>query len=173
LCFQHFVETQLILYCYCEAIHLTIHTLQKLISGLKSLAKVIIDFDLISNDIFERGLISVEITALLAVVKRKVRLIPPWIEALIRTESVGISNKIHVLVDRRAINTHMVCLSALFTHHAGIDHFEVIESRIFEFLHKKINLDGAHIHHFKLVDFTGVSLSVFIIPTLTRGHLFN
>jgi hypothetical protein len=57
LYFQHLIETQLILYCYCEAIHLTINTLQKLVSGLKSLAKVISDFHLISDDISQRGLI--------------------------------------------------------------------------------------------------------------------
>jgi hypothetical protein len=80
LCFQHLVETRLILYCYCEAIHLTIHTLQKLVSGLKSLAKVIIDFHLICDDISERGLISIKIlpiTNLPAVVERKIGFVPP------------------------------------------------------------------------------------------------
>ena len=45
---------------------------------MKSLAKVIIDFHLVSDDISERGLISVEdlpITTLLAVVEGKVGLI--------------------------------------------------------------------------------------------------
>jgi hypothetical protein len=80
LWFQHLVETQLIIYCYCEVIHLTIYTLQKLVSDLKSLAKGIIDFHLISNDISKRGLISVEIlpiTTLLAVVERKIGFVPP------------------------------------------------------------------------------------------------
>jgi hypothetical protein len=161
------------LYCYCEVICLTIHTLPKLISGLKSLNKVIIDFHLISDDISKRELISIESTTLLAVVERKVRLIAPRIEALIRTESIRISNETHVLTDHRAINTHMAYLSALFTRHAGIDHFDVIESQIFEFLYEKINLDSEHIHHFKLVDIMGVGLSEFIILTLTRGHIFN
>jgi hypothetical protein len=67
----------------------------------------------------------------------------------------------------------MVCLFALFTSHAVIDHFEVIETWIFEFLHEKINLGCEHIHLFKSVDLAGVDLSVFINPTLTRIHLFN
>jgi hypothetical protein len=67
----------------------------------------------------------------------------------------------------------MACLSALITRHVGITHFEVIESRIFEFLQEKINFGGEHIHFFKLVDLMGASLSAFIIPTLTKGHLFN
>jgi hypothetical protein len=88
-------------------------------------------------------------------------------------ESIGISDETHALIDRRAIDTHMACLFTLFTHHAGINDFEVIETRIFKFLCWKINLGGEHIHLFKLVDLTGAGLSVFIIPTLTRGHLFN
>jgi hypothetical protein len=108
------------MYCYCEAIHLTIHTLQNLVSGLKSLAKVIIDFHFISDDISKRGLISVEILPIaivVAVVKRKIRLIPPFIEALIRIESIRISNKIHVLTCHRAVDTHMAYLSTLLTRH--------------------------------------------------------
>jgi hypothetical protein len=68
------------LYCYYEIVHLSIHTLQKLVSGSKSLAKVIIDFHLIPNDTSERGLIFVEIfpfTTLLAVVERIVGFVPP------------------------------------------------------------------------------------------------
>jgi hypothetical protein len=79
MCFHHLVETQLIVCCYCEAIHLTIHTLQKLVSGLKSLPKVFINFHYIFDDISKIGIISIEIlpiTTLLAVVERKVRLIP-------------------------------------------------------------------------------------------------
>jgi hypothetical protein len=70
-------------------------------------------------------------------------------------ESIGISNEIHVLTGHREIDTHMSCLSALLTRHVGIDHFEVIETWIFEFLHE-INLDGEHIHLFKLVNLAGV-----------------
>jgi hypothetical protein len=44
----------------------------------------------------------------------------------------------------------------------------VIGTRIFKFLHEKINLGGEHIHLFKMVDLTGVGMSAFIIPTLTR-----
>jgi hypothetical protein len=50
-------------------------------------------------------------------------------------ESIGFSNEIHVLIGHRAIDTHMAYRPALFTHHAGIDYFEVIETRIFEFLY--------------------------------------
>jgi hypothetical protein len=77
---QQFIKTQPILHCYCEAIHLGTHILQKLISDLKSLAKVIVDFHLISDDILEIGLICVKIlpvTTLMAVVERKVGLVPP------------------------------------------------------------------------------------------------
>jgi hypothetical protein len=79
LSLQHLVEAQLILYSYCEAIHLTIHTLLKLISGLKSLTKVVIDLYLISDNISERGLIPVEIlpiTTLWAAVEGKAGLVP-------------------------------------------------------------------------------------------------
>jgi hypothetical protein len=128
---------------------------------------------LIPDDIFERGLISAEIlpiTTMLEVIERKVGFVPPWIEALIRMESIEISNEIHVLTGSRVIDTHMAYLSAFLTRHAGIDQFEVIETWNFEFLLEKINLGSEHIHVFKLV---GAGLSVFIIPTLTRGYLFN
>jgi hypothetical protein len=88
-------------------------------------------------------------------------------------ESIGISNEIHILIGRRAIDTHIACLSALFRHHAGIIHFEVIKTRIFKFLYEKINLGSEHIHLLKLVNPTGAGLSVFINPTLIRSHLFN
>jgi hypothetical protein len=71
---------------------------------------------------------------------------------MIWTESIRISNKICDLIGHRAIDTHMVCLSALLTRHVGIDHFEVIETQIFKFLHGKINLGGEHIHLLKLVN---------------------
>jgi hypothetical protein len=135
---QHLFEAQLILYSYCEAIHLTIHNFQKLANGLKSLAKVVIDLYLISDIISERGLIPVKIlpiTTLWEDVEGKARLVPSRIEALIRMESNGIYNEIHVLTHYRATDTHMSCVSALFTCHAGINHFEVIETRIFKFLH--------------------------------------
>jgi hypothetical protein len=67
----------------------------------------------------------------------------------------------------------MVCLSALLTRQAGINHFEVIGTEIFEFLHEKINLGSEPIHLFKLVNLAGAGPSAFIIPTLTRSHLFN
>jgi hypothetical protein len=80
MCFQHFVQIQLVLHCYCETILLGTHILHKLVTGLKSFAKIIVDFHLISDDITKRGLISIEIlpiTTLLAVVERKVGLVPP------------------------------------------------------------------------------------------------
>jgi hypothetical protein len=113
---------------------------------------------MISDDISERGLIFVEIlsiTTLLVFVEKK------------------INNEIHVMTGCTAIDTLMGCLSALFTHHVGIDHFEVIETLIFKFLHEKINLGGEDILLFKLVNLLGERLSAFINPTLTRSHLFN
>jgi hypothetical protein len=75
---------------------------------------------LIPDDISEREreLISIEIlsiTTLLAVVEREVGLVPPTIEALIRTEPIGISNQIHVLTNRRAIDAHIASLCTLHT----------------------------------------------------------
>jgi hypothetical protein len=74
---------------------------------------------LIPNDISERGLISVEImliTTLLAVVEREIGFVPPNIEALIRTKTiVGITNEVDILGDRRAVDAHVACFSALFT----------------------------------------------------------
>jgi hypothetical protein len=85
---------------------------------LKSLAKVVIDLYLISDNISEGGLIPIEIlpiTTLRAVVEGKVGLILSRIEALVRTKSIEISNEIHILVDRRAIDTHMACFRTLKT----------------------------------------------------------
>jgi hypothetical protein len=79
LSLQHLVEAQLIMYSYCEVIHLLIHTLHKIVSGFKSHAKVVIDLYLISNNISERGLIPIEIlpiTTIRAVVEGKARLVP-------------------------------------------------------------------------------------------------
>jgi hypothetical protein len=62
------------------------------------LANFIIYPYLIPDDIFERGLIFVEIlpiTTLLAVVEWKTGFVPPSIEALIRTKTiVGITNEV-------------------------------------------------------------------------------
>jgi hypothetical protein len=63
------------------------------------------------DDIFERGFISVEIlpiTSLLAVVEWETGFVPPSIEALIRTKTiVGITNKVDILGDRRAVDAHV------------------------------------------------------------------
>jgi hypothetical protein len=132
---------------------------------------------LIPNDIFERGLISVEIlpiTTLLAVVEWETGFIPPSIEALIRTKTiVGITNEVDILGDRRAVDAHVACFSALFTRYSGIDHFEMIEARVLKLLHKKINLGSEHVHLFKLVNLAGEGLSALLILALVRGHLLN
>jgi hypothetical protein len=44
LSLQYLVEVELILYSYCEIVHLRAHVLQKLISGMNPLAKIFIDF---------------------------------------------------------------------------------------------------------------------------------
>jgi hypothetical protein len=49
----------------------------------------------------------------------------------------------------------------------------MIEARVLKLLHKKINLDGEHVHLFKLVDLVGAGLSALLIPALVRGHLLN
>jgi hypothetical protein len=63
------------------------------------------------DDIFLRGFISVEIlpiTSLLAVVEWETGFVPPSIEALIRTKTiVGITNKVDILGDRRAVDAHV------------------------------------------------------------------
>jgi hypothetical protein len=113
-------------------------------------------------------------TTLLVVVERETGLIPPNIEALIRTITiVGVTNKVSILIDRLAINTHVACFSALFTHHSSIDHFEMIEARVLELLHEKMNLGGEHAHLFKLVNIAGVGWSMLFIPALVRSHLLN
>jgi hypothetical protein len=110
----------------------------------------------------------------MAVVKRETGLVPPRVEALIQTKTIIlVTNKVSVLIDRRAINTHVACFSALFTRHSGIDHFELIEARVLELLHKKINLDGEHVHLFKLVNLAGARWSTLIISALIRSHLLN
>jgi hypothetical protein len=95
-------------------------------------------------DISERGLISVEIlpiTTLLAVVEWETSLVPPSIEAWIRTKAIaGITNEVDILGDRRTVDAYVACFSALFTCYSGIDHFEMIEAQVLKLLHKKINL---------------------------------
>jgi hypothetical protein len=141
------------------------------------LAKFIIYPQLISDDIPELGLISVEIlrnTTLLAVIEQETGLVPPRVEALIRTKIiVGVTNKVSILTDHRAIDTHVAYFSALFIGHSGIDHFEMIKARVLKLLHKKINLGGEHVHLFKLVNLEGVGRSTLIIPALIRSHLLN
>jgi hypothetical protein len=174
---QHLVEAELILHSYYETFHLRAHVLQNLISGMNPFAKIFVDFQLISDNISERELLPIEIlpiTALLAVIEGEIRLIPSRIEALIQIKTIdGVPNKVNVLMDHRAIDTHMARFSALFTRHMSVDHFEVIEARIFKFLHDKINLGSEHIDLFKLANLTGAGLSALINPSLTRNHLFN
>jgi hypothetical protein len=174
---QYLIEAQLVLCSYCEAIHLGIDVLQELVCGMNHFANFIIYPDLIPNDIFERGLISVEvlpITTLLAVVKRETEFVLPSIEALIRMKTiVGITNEVDILGDRWAVDAHVACFSTLFTRYSGIDHFEMIEARVLKLLHKKINLGGEHVHLFKLVNLASVGLSVLLIPALVGGHLLN
>jgi hypothetical protein len=127
LCLQHLIEAQLILHSHREAIQLGTYVFQELVSGMNLLAKFIIYTQLISNDIPELGLISIEIlliTTLLAVVKRETMLVLLRVEALIRTKTiVGVTKKVSILTDYRAIDNHVACFSALFTGHSGIDHF--------------------------------------------------
>jgi hypothetical protein len=91
LCLQHLIEAQLILRSHGEAVHFGTYVLQELVSAMNLLAKFIIYPQLISNDILELGLISIEIlpiTTLLAVVKRETGLVPPRVEALIRMKTI-------------------------------------------------------------------------------------
>jgi hypothetical protein len=91
LCLQHLIEAQLVLHSYCEAIHLSIDVLQELIRDMDLFSNFIIYPYLIPNDISERGLIFVEIwpiSTLLAVVEWETGLVPPSIEALIRTKTI-------------------------------------------------------------------------------------
>jgi hypothetical protein len=132
---------------------------------------------LIPDDISKRGLISVEIlpiTTLLVIVERETGLVPPSIEALIRTKTiVGITNEVDILWDCRAVDARVACFSALFTRHSSIDHFEMIKAQVLKLLHKKINLGGEHVHLFKLVNLAGAGLSALLILSLVRGHLLN
>jgi hypothetical protein len=141
------------------------------------LAKFIIYPQLIPDDILELGLISVEIlpiTTLLVVVERETGLVPRRVEALIQMETnVGVTNKVSILTDRRAIDTHVACFSALFTGSSTIDHFEMIKARVLKLFQKKMNLGGEHVHLTKLVNLAGAGWSMLIIPTMIRSHLLK
>jgi hypothetical protein len=70
----------MILCSHCEVVHLGTYVFQELVSGMNHLAKFIVYPQLISDDIAELGLISVEIlpiTALLAIVKWETGLFHP------------------------------------------------------------------------------------------------
>jgi hypothetical protein len=177
LCLQHLIEAQLVLCSHCEVVPLGINVLQELVRGMNLFANFIVYPYLIPDDISEKGLIPIEIlpiTTLLAIVEQETRLVPPSIEALIRTKTiVGITNEVDILGDRRAVDAHVAYFSALFTRYLGIDHFEMIVAQVLKLLHKKINLGGEHIHLFKLVNLAGAGLSVLLIPALVRGHPLN
>jgi hypothetical protein len=141
------------------------------------LAKFIIYSQLISDDILELGLISIEIlpiTTLLVVVKRETGLVPPRVEALIQMKIiVGVTNKVSILIDHRTIDTHVAYFSAFFIGHSSIDHFEMNKARDLRLLPKKINLGVEHVHLIKLVNLAGAGLSALLILALVRGHLLN
>jgi hypothetical protein len=147
------------------------------VSGINLLAKFIIYPQLISDDISELGLIFVEIlpiTTLLAVVERETGSVAPRVEALIRTKTiVGVTNKVSILTDHRAIDTHVACFSTIFTGHLGIDHFVMIKALVLKLLHEKINFGGEHVHLFKLVNLAGARRSTLVILALIRSHLLN
>jgi hypothetical protein len=176
LCLQHLIEAQLVLRSHREVVHLGTYVFQELVRGMNLLAKFIIYPQLISDDIPELGLISIEIlpiTTLLAVIEWETGLVPPRIEALIQMKTiVGVTNKVSILTDCRAINTHVACFSALFTSQLGINHFEMIKAWVLKLLHK-INLGSEHVHLFKLVNLAGVGQSTLIILALIRSHLLN
>jgi hypothetical protein len=111
------------------------------------------------------GLISIE---------RKTGLVPSRVEALIQTKTiVAVTNKVSILTDRQAVDTHVACFSALFIGHSGIDHFEMIKARVLELRYKKINLGSEHVHLFNLVNLMGVGQSMLINSALIRSHLLN
>jgi hypothetical protein len=124
-----------------------------------------------------RRFTSVEVlphTTLLAVVEWETGLVPTSIEALIRMKTiVGITNEVDILGDHQVVDAHVAYFSALFTRYLGIDHFELIETRVLKLLHKKINLGGEHVRLFKLVNLVGMGLSALLIQALVRGHLLN
>jgi hypothetical protein len=113
-------------------------------------------------------------TTLLVIVERETELVPPSIEALIRTKTIaGITNEDDILGDHQAVDAHVAYFSALFTRYSGINHFEMIETQVLKLLHKKINLGGEHVHLFKLVNLAGAGLSALLILALVRGHRLN
>jgi hypothetical protein len=174
---QNLIEAQLVLCSHYETINLGIDVFQELVRGMNLFATFVVYSYLIPVDISETGLISVQIlpiTTLLVVVEWETRLVPPIIEALIRMKTVvGIINEVDILGDRRAVDAHVACFSALFSRYSGIDHFVMIEAQVFKLLHKKINLGSDHVHLFKLLNLVGVGLSALIILALVRGHLLN
>jgi hypothetical protein len=174
---QHLIEAHLILGSHRKAVHLGTYVFQELPSGTNLHVKFIIYPQLISDDITELGLIFVEIlptTTVLAVDKQETGLVPPRVDALIRMKTiVGLTNKVSILIDHRAIDTHVACFSTLFIGNSGIDHFELIKARVLKHLHKKINLGSEHVHLFKLVNLVGAGQSMLIIPALIRSHLLN
>jgi hypothetical protein len=101
MCLQHLIEAQLILCSHREAVHLGTYVFQELVSGINLLVKFIFYPQLISDDIFEFMLISIEIlpiATLLAVVEQETGLVPPGVEALIQTKTnVGETNKVSIL----------------------------------------------------------------------------
>jgi hypothetical protein len=129
------------------------------------------------NNILERRFTFVEVlpnTTLLVVVEQETGFVPPSIEALIRTKTIiRITNEVDILGDHRAVDAHVTCFSALFTHDSGIDHFEMIDAQGLKLLQKKINPGGEHVHLFKLVNLTGAGLSALLILALVRRHLLN
>jgi hypothetical protein len=86
---------------------------------------------------------------------------------------VGITNKIDVLGDHWAVDSHMACFSTPFTRYSSIDHFDMIEARVLKLLHKKISLCGEYVHLFKLVNLTSAGLSALLVPALIRDHHLN
>jgi hypothetical protein len=177
LCLQHLIEAQLVLCSHCEVVHLGIDVLQELVHGMNLFANFVVYPYLVPNDISERWLIYIEIlpvTTLLVVVEQETGLVPPNIEALIRMKTiVGITNEVDILRNRRAVDAHVACFSALFTRYSEIDHFEMIKARVLTLLHKKNNIGGEHVHLFKPVNLASAGLSALLIPTLVRGHLLN
>jgi hypothetical protein len=104
----------------------------------------------------------------------KLGLFHPALKSLIRMKTIiRIINEVDILGDHRAVDAHVACFFSLFTRYSGIDHFEMIKARVLKLLHKKINLDGEHVHLLKLMNLAGAGLSAILIPTLIRGHLLN
>jgi hypothetical protein len=112
------------------------------------------------------------ITTLLVFVEWETRLLPPRVEALIQMKTIiGVTNKVSILTNCRAIHTHVACFFALFTGHSGIDLFEMIKARVLKLLHKNINLGSEHVYLFKMVNLAGVGWSTLIILAMIRSHL--